>query len=76
MTIENYGSVRQIEHSLPIGSFNLLEKDDMEKCFNWVNLRPINSTENNSKIVKVDSFLYQLQQIKAIYFTKLNVEEI
>ena len=75
MTIKNYGSVWQIDHCLPICSFNLLKKDDMEKSFNWVNLRPMYSTENNSKKVKVDSVLYLLQQIKANCFTKLNVEE-
>ena len=75
MTIENYGSVWQIDHCLPIASFNILDKGDMKKYFNWVNLRHMYSSENNSKNVKVDSFLYLLQQIKANYFTKLNVEE-
>ena len=30
ITIENYGSVWQIDHCLPIASFNLLEKNDMK----------------------------------------------
>ena len=75
MTIENYGSVWQLDHCLPIASFNLLDENDMKKCFSWVNLRPMYSTENNSKGSKIDHRLYLLQQIKANYFMKLNVEE-
>ena len=54
MTIENYGSVWQIDHCLPIASFNLLNENDMKKRFNRVNLRPIVSIENNSKKAKYD----------------------
>ena len=43
MTIENYGSVWQIDHCLPIASFNLLEENEMKKCFNWINLRSMYS---------------------------------
>ena len=31
MTIENYGSVRQIDHCLPIASFNLFDENGMKK---------------------------------------------
>ena len=75
MTIENYGLLWQIDHCLPIASFNLLDEIDMKKCFNWINLRPMYSTENNSKNVKVDLYLHLLQQIKANYFMKLNNQE-
>ena len=34
MTFENYGSVWQIDHCLPISSFNILDEIDMKKCFN------------------------------------------
>ena len=73
MTIENYGSVWQLDHCLPIASFNILEENDMKKCFNWVNLRPMYSNENISKKAKIIYRLYLLQQIKANYLTKLNV---
>ena len=64
MTIEKYGSTWQIDHRLSIASFNLLDENDM-KCFNWVNLRLMYSTENNLKGSKNDHRLYLLQQIKA-----------
>ena len=74
MTIENYGSVWQIDHCLPIASFNLLDENDIRKCFSWINLRPMYSNENNFKKAKIDHRLYLLQQIKAKYFTKINEE--
>ena len=75
MTVENYGSVWQIDHCLPITSFNLLDENDMTKCFNWVNLRPMYSKENNSKNDKIDYYLYLLQEVKAKYFLKLNNDQ-
>ena len=70
--LENYGSVWQIDHCLAISSFNLLDENDMKKCFNWINLRPMYCSENISKSNKIDHRLYLLQQIKAKYFLKVN----
>ena len=75
MTIENYASVWQIDHCLPITSFNLLDENDMKKSFNWINLRPMYSNENNSKNNKIDNHLYLCQEIKAKYFLKLNNDQ-
>ena len=52
MVIENFGSLWQSDHCLPIASFNLLDEKETKKCFNWVNLRPTYSNENNSKKAK------------------------
>ena len=75
MTLENYGSVWQIDHCLAITSFNLLDENDMKKCFNWVSLRPMYCSENISKGDKNDHYLYLLQEKKAKYFLRLNVQE-
>ena len=72
MTTENYGSVWQIDHCLPITSFNLLDENDMKKCFNWINLRPMYSNKNISKGSKIDNRLYLMQEVKAKFFMKLN----
>ena len=74
MTIENYGSVWQIDHCLPIASFKILDEIDMKKGLNWVNLRPMYSNENISKKAKINYRLYLLQQIKAYQFLKINEE--
>ena len=75
MTIVNYGSVWQIDHCLPIASFNLLHENDMKKFFNWFNLRPMYSNENNSKKAKIDYYLYLCQEGKAECFLKLNAQK-
>ena len=75
MTIENYGSVWQINHCLAIASFNLLDEKEMKKCFNWINLRPMYVKDNITKGDKIDMRLYLLQEIKSNYFMNLNVEK-
>ena len=75
MTFENYGSVWQIGHYLPIASFNMLDEIDMKKCFNWIVLRPTYSNENNSQNDRIDHFLYLCQEVKAKYFLKFNGPE-
>ena len=72
MAIENYGSVWQIDHCLPIASFNILDEIDMKKCFNWVNLRPMYSNKKVSKGDKIDHRLYLMQEKEAYQFIKLN----
>ena len=44
----------------------------MRKCFNWINLRPMYIKDNNIKGNKIDLRLYLLQEVKEIYFMKLN----
>ena len=75
MTLEIYGSVWEIDHCLAITSFYLLDEKEMKKCFNWINLRPMHCSENISKGDKIDYHLYLLQEVKAKYFLKLNVQE-
>ena len=41
MTLENYGKIWCLDHCFPIASFNLLDENDIKKCFNWINLRPM-----------------------------------
>ncbi len=72
--IENYGLQFHLDHCLPVASFNLFNEDELRKCFNWINLRPIRPEENMSKGDKVDERLYLLQEVKAHYFLKLNGE--
>ena len=62
ITIENYGSVWQIDHCLAIASINMLDEKDMKKCFNWINLRPMYVKDNIIKGDKTDMRLYLLQE--------------
>ena len=65
MSLENYGSVWQIDQSLAIASFNLLDGNNMKICFNWINLRAMYSNENNSKKTKFYYYLYLCQEKNA-----------
>ena len=76
MSIDNCGSVWCIDHCLPIASFNLLDEKEMKTFFNWINLRPIYTKENNSKRAKIDNRLYLMQEIKAYHFIKLIEENL
>ena len=49
MTLENYGKIWCLDHFLPIASFNLLDENNMKKCFSWTNLRPMYVKDNVSK---------------------------
>ena len=75
MTLENYGPVWQIDPCLPITSFNLLDEKEMNKSFNWINLRTMYCCENISKGDKTDMRLYLLQEVKGKYFLKINGQE-
>ena len=72
MTIENYGFVWQIDHWLAIASFNLLDENDMKKCFNWINLGPMYVKGKIIKVDEIDYHLYLLKEVKAKDFSKLN----
>ena len=74
MTPENFGKIWQIDHCLPVSSFNLLDEKEKRKCFGWCNLRPMYVKENISKSNKIDYWLYTLQEIKARYFLR-NINE-
>ena len=68
MSLDNYGSVWQIDHCLAIASFNLLDEKEMKKCFNWINLRPMYCSENISKGDKIDEIVSITRSESKIFF--------
>ena len=74
MSLDKYGSVWQIDHCLLITSFNLLGENDMKKCFNWTNLRPMYSNKNIVKGSKIDNRLYLMLEVRDSQFSILNEE--
>ena len=74
MTLENYGKIMCLDPCLAVASFNLLDGNEMRKCFNWVNLRPMYVKVNIFKEDRIDMRLYLLQEVKAKYFMRLNEE--
>ncbi len=72
MTMENYGSLWHIDHVIPCASFNLNNQNDINKCFNWTNLRPLLAYKNKIKKDSIDNFQILMQELKAVCFKKIN----
>jgi hypothetical protein len=70
MTMENYGKFWHIDHVKPCSSYNLTEQLEIEKCFNWKNLRPLLASKNHIKKDKIDVFEILMQELKVKCFMK------
>ena len=68
MHLENYGSIRNIEHAYPLSKAHLYNEIDRFKATNWNNLRPMFFYKNISKGPKIDHRLYLMQEKKAKYY--------
>ena len=75
MTLENYGKIWCLDHCYPLAKCNLIDKNDLYRYNNWINLRPMYIKDNIIKGDKIDIKLYLLQEIKSKYFMKLNDKE-
>lgn len=53
MNWDNYGPYWHIDHTLPIASFNMKNDADIEVCFSWMNLMPLEKSKNLSKKDKI-----------------------
>ena len=53
-SLENYGSIWEIDHCLPLSLFNLSDENELQKCFNWIKLRQMFCNEKNLKKSKID----------------------
>lgn len=49
MTWENHGSYWHFDHVTPCASFDLTNDDEILKCYNWKNYRPLEANENLEK---------------------------
>ena len=53
-TIENHGEVWELDHVVPIATFDLSDESTQLICFNWRNTMPLCKKANNSKKAKID----------------------
>lgn len=69
-TWENYGKRWEIDHVIPCATFNLLEKNDVYKCFNWKNTKPVNKNFNRRKNCKINLNENFEQELRLYIFEK------
>jgi hypothetical protein len=58
MSWSNLGVYWQIDHILPINSFNFNNENEIKVCFHWTNLQPLQSFINRSKSDKMQLHYY------------------
>jgi hypothetical protein len=49
MNWDNYGTYWEIDHIMPVDSFDLDIEDNLYKCFHFKNTQPLEKTENRKK---------------------------
>jgi hypothetical protein len=52
MTLKNFGQW-EMDHTYPISKFNFKTLDDVKKCFNYTNIKPMWKEENRKKSNKI-----------------------
>ena len=53
-TPDNYGEEWHFDHVIPINTFDLLDDDEVEQCYNWRNVMPYGGKDNLTKNKYVD----------------------
>lgn len=72
MDWDNHGILWDIDHVIPISSFNLLNEEN-HKCFHWTNLQPLYHVTNMVKANHIYNDMINNHNIKLVNYT-LNSE--
>jgi hypothetical protein len=70
MSFDNRGSYWHIDHIIPCSSFDLTNQEEIYKCYNWTNLRPLEKNENILKSNHIDNNLSLYYKAKSKEFLK------
>lgn len=54
MDFNNHGSFWHIDHVIPCSLFDLTKEEEIQHCFRWINLQPLEGSLNTSKQNKLD----------------------
>jgi hypothetical protein len=52
MNFDNYGKW-ELDHILPVSSFNMTDIEEIKKCFNYKNIQPLWEPDNKAKYNKI-----------------------
>lgn len=53
MSWKNHGKIWEIDHIIPVSSFNLRKKENQKKAFHYTNLQPLIKIQNRTKGSKI-----------------------
>lgn len=67
MTWDNFGEVWQVDHVLPLCSFDQTLQAECQLCWNWINLRPLGLAENKARNAFVNAL--EILEHRQTYFT-------
>lgn len=74
MNWDNFGKVWQIDHILPLNSFDMTNLNHRLICFHWTNLQPLSSYENRQKSDKIQLHQYFNNVINVFRFSNYKKE--
>jgi hypothetical protein len=58
MNWDNYGQLWDVDHILPVNRFNLTNLHEMQVCFNWTNMQPLEKKTNIAKHDNIELHYY------------------
>jgi hypothetical protein len=70
MTWDNYGTLWQIDHTIPVNLWDVSKNDEVLMCFNWKNLMPLNALMNLRKASHLQPIRVFYQEQKLYEFHK------
>ena len=62
MTWENYCSVWEIDHIVPVGQFDMTKEEDLKLCWHYLNMMPLTRKDNEIKA-------------HSLYFAKIEIDK-
>jgi hypothetical protein len=72
ITFEEYGSVWHIDHVIPCSAFDLEDEKEINQCFHWTNIRPLEKIKNLVKSNHIKWPDIFVQEIRLKKFIKIN----
>ncbi|MFY8004785.1 MAG: hypothetical protein ACOVNR_08070 [Chitinophagaceae bacterium] len=79
MNWDNFSTTWQFEHIIPIAFFDLTNEQDLKLCWNFINLRAVNTQKNklfNENILWARTYFLQLFQQSGYALAKQMVDKI
>jgi hypothetical protein len=75
MTWENYGKYWHVDHVIACANFDLSNDEEIEHCFRWTNLQPLEASINESKQATINrkEIIKHYKKVKE-YTTQNNIE--